>query len=110
MNESINTYINNLSSEQKEIMLTLRKLIHEAVPEVQESFKWSRPVFGLQKDFAYLLAAKSYVNLGFMNFQKIKDPRKLLEGIGKDMRHIKIRKLEDINTDMLREWLQSIAY
>lgn len=92
------------------ILAKLRSLIHDSVDGVVESFKWSRPVFNKGKDFAYLKATKKSVTLGFFNFHKIDDMQGILEGTGKDMRHIKFSNIADINEDMLRVWLQAVAF
>ena len=107
MNAQVTEYINNAPKEQKEIMEAIRKLIHESVPGVTEEFKWSRPVFKSDKDFAYLKTAKAYVTLGFFNFQKLNDPKNLLEGTGKDMRHIKLKSINDVDKKLLIEWFKA---
>lgn len=109
MNKDVTAYINNAPEDQKKIMETLRKLVHDAVPGVQEVFKWSRPVFTAGKDFAYLKTAKTYVTLGFFQFDKLADPNGLLEGTGKDMRHIKIKNEGAIDKALLQQWLQTAA-
>ena len=40
--------------------------------------------------FAYVNAFKAHVNVGFFRGAEIADPRKLLEGTGKFMRHVKL--------------------
>jgi hypothetical protein len=109
MDQQITDYIENAPSEQTTIMQTIRSLIHESVPEVTEEFKWSRPVFRVTKDFAYLKTSKNYVTLGFNNFQKIDDPGGKLEGTGKDMRHIKLRSVNDIDPVELKKWFVAVA-
>ena len=106
MNSEVTEYINSAPKEQREIMETIRKLIHESVPNVSEEFKWSRPVFKGKSDFAYLKTAKAYVTLGFYNFQILDDPKNLLEGTGKNMRHLKLRNAGEIDTDCLRKWFR----
>ncbi len=109
MNEQVTTYINEAPPEQQQIMQQLRQLVHESVKGVQEEFKWSRPVFKKENQFAYLKTAKGYVTLGFFNFQNLPEPDNLLEGTGKDMRHIKIKKAADINNALLKNWLKISA-
>lgn len=109
MNAQVTNYINNAPAEQKLIMDSIRRLIHESVPIVEEEFKWSRPVFKSKKDFAYLKTAKAYVTLGFFNFENLNDKDGKLEGTGKDMRHIKIKALNEINSLMLKEWFKVAA-
>lgn len=109
MNEQVTAFIMNAPAEQKEIMELIRELLHQAVKGVQEDFKWGRPVFRKNKDFAYLKTAKSYVTLGFFNFQHLEDPDQMLEGTGKEMRHLKIKKAADIDMMLLKKWFRSAA-
>jgi hypothetical protein len=108
MHPQVTDYITN-SGNQQEILQTIRQLIHETVPQVTEEFKWGRPIFRTNKDFAYLKSAKTYVTLGFFNFQKLNDPGNRLEGTGKDMRHIKLKTITDIDRDLLTEWFKSAS-
>lgn len=107
MNIEVTEYINNAPEAHKEIMEKIRTLIHQSVEGVEEEFKWSRPVFTKTKSFAYLLANKNHVNLGFYgDFEKLNDPDGILEGTGKTMRHIKLKKATDINSSLLSEWFK----
>ena len=108
MHPEVTNYINT-SEKHQETLEALRQLVHAAVPGVIEDFKWGRPVFRSDKDFAYLKTAKAYVTLGFFKFDKLHDPNGLLEGTGKDMRHIKIKNVQDIDRELLREWFQAAA-
>lgn len=109
MNPQVTHYIEMAPTDQKDIMAFIRALIYESVEGVQEEFKWGRPVFRLSKDFAYLKTAKNYVTLGFFDFEKIDDPKGLLEGTGKDMRHIKLKKLAEVDHAMLAEWFRKVS-
>lgn len=108
-NQQVTQFIDNAPDDQQEIMNLIRDLIHDTVNGVIENYKWSRPVFSLEKDFAYLKQAKNYVTLGFFNFKRIDDKYNQLEGTGKEMRHIKLKKVEDVDHDLLREWFISLT-
>jgi hypothetical protein len=107
MNTEVTNYIDQAPAAQKEIMTILRKMIHAAVPGITESFKWGRPVFTAAKDLTYLKTTKAYVTLGFFNFEKLHDPGKRLEGTGKDMRHVKIKSVNDIDETLFTAWLKA---
>jgi len=109
MNEQITKYISEAPEEQKKIMEKIRELIHTTVEGVVENFKWSRPVFSTDKDFAYFKTAKNYLTFGIFDFEKIENDIHLLEGTGKDMRHIKIKKLDDLQTDVIKKWMISLS-
>ncbi len=106
MNPEVTHFIEK-SPEQHRIILTkLRNLIFTMVPEAKEQFKWSRPVYGLEKDFCYLQATKKHVVLGFFEFDKITTNSHLIEGSGKSMRHLKITNLSEIADHQLGKMIQ----
>ena len=45
---------------------------------------------------------RGYVNLGFYQGAELADPKRLLEGTGKGLRHVKIRTLADANRPPVR--------
>lgn len=110
MNEQVTDYIRRAAKEQQEIMEAVRALIHGSVPAVAEEYKWSRPVFKAKKDFAYLQANKNHVNLGFYNgIEKLQDPKGILQGTGNTMRHIKLKRLAEIDPEQLRAWFTALT-
>lgn len=109
MNEKVSQYIQQAPPGQQRIMETIRNLLHAHVPGLVEDFKWNRPVYAAGKEFAYLKTAKSYVTLGFDNGASLDDPERMLEGEGKNMRHIKIRNAEEINEQQLLAWFHQAS-
>jgi len=109
MHPEVTDHIAKAPAEQQAIMQAIRALIHATVPGVTEEFKWSRPVFRSTKDFAYLKSAKAYVTFGFMEAGKLHDPDGRLEGTGKDMRHIKLRTMADVDEKLLKGWLKALT-
>jgi hypothetical protein len=109
MHPSVTEYIANAPAEQQAIMTAVRKLIHATVPGVTEEFKWSRPIFRTAKDFAYFKTAKTHVSFGFNEASKLQDPDGRLEGTGKNMRHIKLRTMGDVDAALLKQWLVALT-
>lgn len=108
-NTQVTEYIEKAPGENQKIMETIRKLIHDSVPNLTEEFKWDRPVFKSNKDFAYLKVAKSHVTLGFNNFQLLNDKDNRLEGTGADMRHVKLKSVDDIDSELFTEWFKTVS-
>ena len=52
--------------------------------------------------YAYIMPMRGYVNLGFYQGAMLADPKRLLEGSGKSLRHVKIRSLTDANRSPVR--------
>ena len=59
--------------------------------------------------FAYVNAFKAHVNVGFFRGAEIADPKGLLEGTGKFMRHVKLRPERDVDATALAK-LIATAY
>lgn len=108
-NETVTKYINDSPPQQKKLLETLRQLIHTTISETSEDIKWGIPVFTKTKIFTYLRSTKNHVALGLYNIEKIKDPNGILDGTGKNMRHLKIKKIEDIDEALITEWLKATA-
>ncbi|MGB8324973.1 MAG: DUF1801 domain-containing protein [Candidatus Acidiferrum sp.] len=48
-----------------------------------------------------LMVAKKHVTFGFLRGTSLPDPEKLLEGTGKNFRHVKLRTLEALRNPAL---------
>ena len=55
--------------------------------------------------YCYIAPFKSYMNLGFLRGTELPDPDGLLEGTGKLLRHVKIRRIEDVERPGVRALL-----
>ncbi|GAB3790228.1 DUF1801 domain-containing protein [Virgibacillus kimchii] len=108
----VDEYIDALPEDIKEMTESLRKLIHETDGELKEEIKWKMPCFSRSNtDICYLQTAKKHVNLGFYSGASLQDENNLLEGEGKKMRHIRIRKMEDIQPEKFRDLIrEAIKY
>lgn len=57
--------------------------------------------------FGYVNAFRAHVNVGFFRGAEIADPKGLLEGAGKYMRHVKLRPGSDVDTVALAELIDT---
>ena len=57
--------------------------------------------------FGYFNAFKAHVNVGFFRGAEIADPKGLLEGTGKFMRHVKLRPGDDIDAMALMKLIDA---
>lgn len=106
----VDQYIEQAPQEQQALLRKLRNLIDQAVTKTEEQVKWKQPVYAFQNElFAYLKSMEDHVQLGFFNFEELKDPKNLLKGAGDRMRHVKIADEEDIDEVVLTGMLQQAA-
>jgi hypothetical protein len=57
--------------------------------------------------FAYVNAFNAHVNVGFFRGAEIADPKGLLEGTGKFMRHVKLRPERDVDATALMKLIET---
>ena len=57
--------------------------------------------------FGYVNAFKAHVNVGFFRGAEIADPKGLLEGTGKFMRHVKLSPERDVDPAALTKLIES---
>ena len=88
----------------------LRALVKAVVPEAIECIKWGVPVYESGGVICSLRKGKGYLALQFGRIgTELDDPEGLLEGSGKQMRHVKIRTHADIKRHWFTAWLQQAA-
>jgi hypothetical protein len=64
------------------------------------------PTHRMKDGICYIGVIKDHVNLGFIHGSSLADPQRILEGAGKQMRHIKIRSMPDLFRPSIRAYLQ----
>lgn len=88
----------------------LRALVKKTLPKSKESINpWHVPIFESHGPICYYMAGKNHITLGFIRGTSLPDPEGLLEGTGKNLRHVKIKSVNDLNRKGLRELLKSAA-
>jgi hypothetical protein len=102
------SWVSLLPDHQGRVASRLRDLIFAAIPDATEAIKWSRPCYGTKAGglICYLHASKSHVTLGFEKGTALHDPENLLEGTGKNMRHIKFHPDHDVDDSAVTALLQ----
>jgi len=101
----IDDYIKKQKPPQKEICQNLRTIILETYPNILEEMKYGVPYYGTK---IYIVALKNHVNLGFTIKGLTKEEIDLLEGTGKTTRHIKIKSLEEIDKENIKNLLKMV--
>ena len=99
--KNVDSWMGEQDPSIRQIAQAVRNLILSTAPDLRESVKWSNPVYEKRGKVAYVSATDAYVTLGFFKGAAISDPRGSIDGTGKDMRHVKIRSLEDMDMDQL---------
>lgn len=85
-------YIAERDAPVRAVLEELRALVHAALPDAAEGFKWGAPVFDNAHGVTvvYLYGGKDHANLGFVRGAELDDPHRILKGSGKAGRHVQI--------------------
>ena len=70
---------------------------------------WGIPTFEQKDPFCYFMMGKNHVTFGFHFGTSLEDPEGLLEGTGKNMRHVKLRTSKDLEQKGLRSLVLAAA-
>jgi hypothetical protein len=85
-------YLKDQNPPNQAIIRALRRLVKRVEPGLSEAVKWGNGCWvGNNGPVAYVYSATGYVQFGFFRGSSLKDPRGLLEGAGKFVRHAKVR-------------------
>jgi len=83
--------------ELRKVARALRNFVKGIVPGVKETENaWGIPTFEAPNPFCFYMAGKNHVTFGFHFGTSLKDPELLLEGTGKNIRHVKLRTMADL--------------
>ncbi len=93
--EDVDQLLETYDPHVSELAQKLRRLVKKTLPGSVETVKWGNPVYLLDgKNLAWIIGYKNHADLGF--FAGAKPDSKLLEGTEKGIRHVKVRKEDDI--------------
>jgi len=99
--------------EIQKLAQAARALLADVMPGITE-VPWARQKIAgygvgpkkMSEHFCYLAPFKKHLNLGFFYGADLPDPQNLLEGAGKELRHIKIRSAEQLRHPAVRELIE----
>jgi uncharacterized protein YdeI (YjbR/CyaY-like superfamily) len=99
--ERIDKYIEKAQPFAEPILLHIRKLVHQACPQVEETVKWGMPFFDYKGAMCNMASFKQHCSFGFWKASLMKDEAKLFElGEREGMGHFgKITSLADLPAD-----------
>ena len=70
---------------------------------------WKIPTFESNGPMCFFMIGKNHVTFGFLRGTSLPDPAKLLEGAGKNLRHVKLRTPEDLRKAALKKLIKAAA-
>jgi hypothetical protein len=108
--EWIDAYAARKDKELGRLATELRLFMRTTVPGIKETVNpWKIPTFESNGPMCFFSIGKKHVTFGFLRGTSLPDPAKLLEGTGKNLRHVKLCVVEDLRKPALKKLIQSAA-
>jgi len=107
---SFDEYLKDQSPKNQAIIRALRRFVKRVQPGLDEAVKWGNGCWlGRDGPVAYVYSATGYVQFGFFRGSSLKDPKGLLEGSGRYVRHTKVRTSSGIDERAFAALLRQAA-
>ncbi len=107
---SFDEYLADQTARNRDVIRGLRKFVKRVAPQLEEFVKWGNGCWVMEKvPVAYVYSAPDHVQFGFFGGSTLKDPRGLLVGAGKFVRHVKVRTRADIDEKAFGALLRQAA-
>jgi len=101
-------YLGGKNPKLRDVAERLRTFVKKTVPKSTEGVNaWHVPTFESNGPMCCVMVGKNHITLGFIRDTSLPDPKGLLEGTGKNLRHVKMKTAADINRPGLLELLKS---
>jgi hypothetical protein len=105
----LNEFLEKIPTEQHALVRSLDAVISRAAPALLASLTWGNLTYHGRKNVCSLISHKDHVNLQVWGGASLKDPRGLLIGTGKAMRHIKVASEGDVDSEYIAELVKQAA-
>ncbi len=115
MPEDFDLLLNNYDDPIRELAIEARALIVKLIPKAEEKiyFGWRVVRYSLNGtmggQFIAIGPHKKHVNLYFMNGTELDDPKGLLTGEGKKMRHVTVTEARQLKSAALKTLIKASA-
>jgi len=99
----VDAYIAKSAAFARPILTKLRKMFHQACPNVVETMKWSFPHFDYKGMMGSMAAFKQHVSFGFWKGKLLDDPHQLFTGVGNatSMNALRLTDIADLPADKI---------
>ena len=107
---SFDDYLANQSAKNQEIIRVLRTFVKRVEPGLREAVKWGNGCWiGRTGPVAYVHSDTGHVRFGFFYGSSLKDPKGLLQGKGRYVRHTKVHDPSGIDRRAFAALLKQAA-
>lgn len=111
MDQKVKQFLDDLEEfvpEKANIITALRKMVLQIMPKAEEVMMYGGIVYKNDKLLCGLFTRKKHISIEFGNGSEMDDPYSVLEGKGKERRHIKISRYRDIKEKKVQYYINTL--
>jgi hypothetical protein len=106
----IDAYVQRKNAALQNLALELRKLVKKTLPASREAINpWGVPTFDLEGPLAIMMIGKNHITFGLIRGTSLTDSKGLLEGTGKNLRHVKLSDAAQLRNPHLHKLIIEAA-
>lgn len=107
--EMIDNRISELGDWRGKVIAQVRRIVHEAAPEIVEEWKWDTPVWSQNGNVVAVGAFQDHIKINFFKGASLEDPQHLFNaGLeAKATRAIDIHEGDTLNETALKDLIRS---
>lgn len=99
--------VRRLPPEIQRLIREVRSVVKNVAPGAEEKAYRGWPIrIRTERGMLAIAGFKDHVNVNLGKRSRLKDPKHLLEGTGKSIRHVKVRTAADARSDALRDLIE----
>ena len=107
----VDRFFSQVDSGQRAIARALRAVVRQVGPQLREQIKWGVPCYIGKRLVCAIAPQSDHTNLQFYFGTALRDSGHLLEGTGKNLRHVKFYAAGEVRVARLRPLLkEAIGY
>ncbi len=91
-------YFATIPGDMQRLAKAVRHCIRERAPHLTEALAWGFPCYSGHERVFSVIAHKAHVNLQLWNGNRLAGLDDRIEGSGKQLRHVKLKGLADLDT------------
>ena len=106
---SFSEWKNDQTTKNQKLITEVSKVIKNTAPHLDKVVKWGQGCWTEDKNHKIFIHCEpDYIQLGFYIGSQLKDPKNLLQGKGKYVRHIKIHSNKNIDKEAFKELIEQV--
>jgi hypothetical protein len=108
--ETFSDWKKDQTAKNKKLITEASKLISTVAPKLETTVKWGQGCWTEDKNHkVFIHCAPDHIQLGFYTGSTLQDPKNLLKGSGKFVKHVKIFSVEDIDKPACKNLIKQVV-